>query len=153
MRPNGLILFAPASALIPGFQRHPEKGVIRGPDVAEQAETYDAGGVLNPRRVCEKVLDLSCGRACTLQGRGIGKLHIDVEVALVFIRQEARRQMFAEEPRGNPGDYKQHHHHAGLVNQIARQADKAIRGALKVCVEPTKEFSERSARLLLRLEK
>ena len=53
-RLNGLILFALASALIPGFQRYPEEGVIRGPDVAEQTETYDAGGVLDPRRVCEK---------------------------------------------------------------------------------------------------
>jgi hypothetical protein len=67
-RLNGLILFAPASALIPGFQRYPEEGVIRSPDVAEQTEPYDAGGVLNPRRVCEKVLDLFCGRSLYAPG-------------------------------------------------------------------------------------
>ena len=90
---DGLILFAPAFALIPGFQRYPEEGVVTGPDIAEQTETDDAGGVLDPRRVCENLLHLSRGRACAFQRCGIGKLHIDVEVPLVFIGQEAGGQM------------------------------------------------------------
>ena len=96
---DGLILFAPALALIPGFQRYPEERVIRSSDVAEQTETDDACGVLNSRRLCENFLHLFCGCACALHGGRIRKLHVDIEVALVFVGQEAGGKMFAKEPR------------------------------------------------------
>ena len=149
MRLDGLILFGLGFAILPGLESYKEECVIRSPDEAEQTETNDAGGVLNSRRVGENLLYLFRSRACAFHGRRIGKLHVDIEVALVFIGQEAGGQMFAKEPRCTAGDYKQHHHDRGLSNQVTRPADKTVGGAVPVGVEPAKEFSQRPTGLLL----
>src|ERR1700691_5206348 len=149
MRLDGLILFGPGFAILPGVQGYKEECVVRSPDVAEQTETDDAGGVLHSWRLGENLLHLFRSFACPLHGRRIWELHIDMEVALVFIRQEAGRQVFSEEPRCQSGEYEQHHYDTGLANQVTRPADKAVGRALPICVEPAKEFSQRSAGLLL----
>src|SRR6202007_1065401 len=149
---DGLKLFAPALALIPGFQRYPEERVIGSSDIAEQTEIDDACRVLNSRSICENLFHLFCGCTCPLQRRRLRQLHVDIEVALVFVGQEAGGQMFAKEPCCTAGHYKQHHHHAGLANQVSRETDEAVGRALKVCVEHAEEFSQWSASLLLGFE-
>src|SRR5580692_11017348 len=152
MRLDGLILFGLGFAVLPGLEGYKEECVIGSPGEAEQTETNDAGGVLNPWSLCEHRFYLFRSLACAFQGRRIGQLHVDVEVALVFIRHEAGGQMIAKKPRRNAGNDKQHHHHSRLPDQVSRPADKAVGGAIPILVEPAKEFSQRSTGLLLWLE-
>src|SRR6266404_2444285 len=84
-----LILFRSALAIAPGFQRNEEETVVAGVGEAEQIEADNRCRVLNSRNVCENVLYLFPSLAGAFHRRGDGKLHADVEVALVFIGHKA----------------------------------------------------------------
>src|ERR1700722_6787916 len=104
---DGLILFSPAFALIPGFEADPKEAVVTGPDITEQTETHHAGRVLNAGSVGENLLHLSRCRARALQRGGVGKLHVDIEISLIFIGQEAGGQAAAKEDSGRAANYQQ----------------------------------------------
>src|ERR1700733_4307766 len=152
MRLDGLILFGLGFAVLPGLERYKEECVIRSPGETEQTETNDACGVLNARSLCEHRFYLFRSLACTFHRCRIGQLHVDIEVALVFIRHKAGRQVFAKKPSCTTGDDKEDHYHSRLPNQVSRPADKAVCGAIPILVEPTEEFSQRSAGLPFWLE-
>src|SRR5271170_143562 len=153
MHLDGLIRFVATLTVVPRFKADPKEGVVAGPDKTEQAETNHASRVLNARRICEDLLYLSRSRAGALQRRRIRKLHVDIEVALVFVGQEAGGQMRPHEPRGASGHREQHQHQRALTNYVARQTHKAVGGALPVAVKDAKEFSERPASFFFGPEK
>src|SRR5882672_8645690 len=80
-----LILFRPALAIAPGFQRDEKEPVVAGVREAEQIEADNRCRVLNSRKVCENVLHVSPSLVGAFHRRCDGKLHTDVEVALGFI--------------------------------------------------------------------
>src|ERR1700691_3211885 len=153
MHLNGLIRFVSALAVVPRFKADPKESVVAGPDKTEQAETNHARRVLNARRICEDLLHLLGSRAGALQGCRIRKLHVDIEVALVFVGQKAGGQMRPDEPRSTTGHREQQQHQCALTNYVARQTHKAVGGALPVAVKVAKEFSERPASFFLGPEK
>ena len=140
-----LILFRSGLAVAPGLQRDEKEGVVTGPDKAEQAEADNARGVFDAGRVGEDLLNLSRRCAGALQRSRIRKLHVDVDVALVFIGQEARWHAAAKENSGKAEGRKHHQRQRALPNQPAGQPDIAVRGALENAIEPVKELS-RAAR-------
>src|SRR5258708_36967350 len=111
-----LILFRPALAIAPGFQRDEEEPVVAGVREAEQIEADNRCRVLNSRKVCENVLHLSPSLACALHRRRDGKLHADVEVALVFIGHKAGRQPVTKKKRPQTHTNKHHHPNPPLAN-------------------------------------
>src|ERR1700677_67205 len=95
---NGFKFFSLGFAILPGLESYKEECVIGSPDKAEQTKADDARGVLNSRGVCEYFFHLPGGITCAFHGRRIAQRHSVVEVALMFIRQEAGSQMTAKEP-------------------------------------------------------
>src|SRR4029077_19315956 len=85
----------------PGLQSDEIERVVTGPHKAQQAEAGNARGVLDAGRIGEDSLNLSRCCRCSLQRSRVGELHVDEEVALVFIGQEARGQLSAEEKRAD----------------------------------------------------
>src|SRR6202007_1233955 len=138
-RLDRLILFDPAFTFIPGLQSDEKESVVTGPDGTEQAEADDTCGVLDTRSVRENCLHLSRRSACAfLRGR-IGKLHVDVEVPLIFIRQKAGGHPTAEEDSARAASYQEHQHHRALPKQHARPADVSSRGAFEYAIEPVEK--------------
>src|ERR1700719_925478 len=60
--------------------------------------------------------------------------------------------MFAKDPSCKPCHHKQHHYYTSLANQVTGETDKAVRGTLKISVEPPKELSKRPESLLFGFE-
>src|SRR5262249_28472603 len=144
---DGLKLLAPLFTLIPRLQSNKEEGVITGPDQAEQTETNHAGRVLDPRGVCKDFLHLSRGFGCAFLRSSIRELHVDIEVALIFIGKEAGGYTAGNEDSGSNEDGKQREHEKALPNHNARPPDKANGAALPIAVKDAEESPENSAPL------
>jgi hypothetical protein len=91
MRLDGLKLLGSGCAFIPRLESDYKESVVAGTNKTEQAETDDAGRVFHTRCARQNVFDLCRGLRCPLQRSAVGQLQVDVRVALIFIRKEARR--------------------------------------------------------------
>ena len=117
-------------ALVPRLQGDEEEGVVGRVDAAEQAEADDRVVGLHARRVLQDRLDLLADRVRALQRRGVGQLHVHVEVALVLLGQEARRQARCRRSRRAPAmPASSSIASAGLADQAPAPADVAVGGA------------------------
>ena len=101
-----LKLFGLRFSLSPWFESDEEERVVTGAHKAQQTETDDAGGVLDARCFRHDFFHGPCRFIGALQGRRVWKLHVDVRVALVFVRQETRRHTAAKETSRNHYDYQ-----------------------------------------------
>ena len=72
-------------------------------------------------------------RVGALERRGVGKLQVQEHVALILIRQEARRHPAAEESRGRAEADQQHQRDGALADQRAGPADIAVRWRARTC--------------------
>src|ERR1700722_15621823 len=97
MRLDGLKLLGSGLAFIPWLESDYEESVVTGTNKTEQAEADDACRILHTRCVRQNVFDLCCSLRRPLQRSAIGQLQVDVCVALILIRKEARRHTAAEE--------------------------------------------------------
>ena len=88
-------------------------------------------------------------RCRTLERSRIGKLHIDEDVALVFIGQEARGQTVAEESRAHGEGRNHHQSQRRLSNEPAAEPDIDFRAAPEHAIEPVKELAEQPVTLHL----
>src|SRR5579864_4911502 len=96
---DGLELLRARFAVVPGLQRHEEEGVVAGAHEAEQAESNDAGRMLNTGCVGQNIFDF-CGHIVgALKRRGSRKLNVYIDVALILIRKKTGGD-FAPEPGG-----------------------------------------------------
>src|ERR1700758_4559761 len=84
-----LILLRSGIAVTPWLQSDEKEAVVTCLDKAQQAEANNAGRVLDAWGVGEDLLNLSPRCAGALQRSRVRKLHVDEEIALVFIGQEA----------------------------------------------------------------
>ena len=101
------------------------------------------GGVLDAMRFLEDFFHGAGGFGRGLDGRRLRQLHLDVQVALVLVGQEARRHRFREE---HAACRKRHECHDGddaLADDRARQPQVAVGGALERPVEPAEEPAQR----------
>src|SRR6202041_2478633 len=111
-----LILFRPGCAVTPGLKRDKKEAVVSSPHKAEQAKANNTRGVFDAWRVGEDFLNLSRRRAGALQRSRVRKVHVDVHVALVFIRQEAGWHAAAKENSGKAAGHKQCQRRCALPN-------------------------------------
>src|ERR1700722_1121669 len=139
-RLDGLKLFAPGLALIPGFQRNEKESVVTGPDIAEQTETNYAGGVFDSGRVGKNLFYLCRRRAGAFLRSRIGKLHVHIHVALVFIREEAGGQPAGKEHAANDAGCKQGQDQCALPNHAAGEADETVGRTLKIAIERSEKL-------------
>ena len=137
-----LILFRSAFAVTPGLQGDEKEGVVTGPDIAEQAEADHAGVVLDPRRGAQDFLNVSRCRGRPLQRSRIRKLHVDVDIALVFIGQEAGGQEAAKDNPRNAESHQQHQRQHAFADQRAGQPQIEFRAAPENAIEPSEEFCQ-----------
>src|ERR1700755_778256 len=79
----------------------------------------------------------------------MGKLHMNVEVSVFFVGQEAGGQPAAEEESCCARGDQQHQHHGSLAKEHARPVDVASRDALEEWIEPVEEALQGSMALLL----
>ncbi len=140
-----LELFIAGFALVPRLQSDEEEGVVAGADEAEQAETDDAGGVLDARGVGENVFDFARDFIGALKRSGIRQLQVDVEVALVFIGKEAGRDFGAEKTGGDSEDYKEDESDGAFADQEAADADVGVGGAGESAVKPAEKSLEQAS--------
>jgi len=117
--PDLLILFGAGVAFPPRLQRHKRKGVVTGLDETEQAEANDAGRILDARSGRQNLLHISRGGIRPLQRCPTWQLHVDENVALVFVGKEARGQPAAKEPSGRAASSEQNKHQGALSNHAA----------------------------------
>src|SRR6266404_5496143 len=103
-----LILFRSGLTITPGLKRDEKEAVIRSPHKAEQTEADNTRGVFDAWRVGEDLLNLPRRCARAFQRSRIRKLHVDVDIALVFIGQEAGWQPAAKETRAD-AESRNHH--------------------------------------------
>src|SRR5262249_45393594 len=85
-----LVLLLLLRSLLPLLERDEEEGGVARPREAQEAESDDARRRLDARRSREHLLDLPRGGDGPLQRGRARKLEVQVDVALVLIRQEAR---------------------------------------------------------------
>src|ERR1700687_5565328 len=97
MRFYNLKLLVTRGPVLPLVQGHEKESVVTGAHPAQQAEADDGSYVLDAGRLPDDILDFVRNFVGTLQGRGVGKLEIGVEVALIFVGQETRRHLTTEE--------------------------------------------------------
>src|SRR5580692_2728488 len=114
MRLDGLKLLGSGCAFIPWLESDYKKCVVAGTNKTEQAETDDAGRVFHTRRVRQNIFDLCRGLRCPLERSAVGQLQVDVGVALIFIRKEARRHTIAKESGGDAERQQEHNHHSSF---------------------------------------
>ena len=93
---DGVELFSGFPALSPVFECHPKKSAIGVPNAAEQAETRNRSEIFYTRCLVQNLLNLPADGVRALHGRGERKLHLDEQVALIFLGQESPRQLLAE---------------------------------------------------------
>ena len=77
-----------------------------------------------------------------LQRSGIGELDIEVEIALVFVGNEADREFSTDPQSGDRKAGEHDHSYRALAEQRARDADVGVGRPLKGAVEPREEFRE-----------
>ena len=132
--------------LVPRFpvlERDEVKPVVGRGDEAQQAEARDAGVVLDARRRLEDLVELVAdGRRAVERGRQ-RELNVHVEVALVFVGDEATGQAALHEPGEHGDDDQQNHREGGLVDQVSAGAHVAVGGAAEPAVEAAEERAER----------
>src|SRR5262249_26780626 len=97
-------------ALFPGVQLQKIKAGVGGGGVGQQTETGDRVVTLNPMSVCEDVIYLAHDSVGKLQGCSIRKLELDERISLVFFRNEAGGQLFAQ---AHGYDSRSHQHKHG----------------------------------------
>ena len=124
------------------------KRVVAGSHQAEQAEARDAGGRA-PRRESSaqnfSIFATTCFGA--LQRSGVGKLDVQVEVALVLIGNEAGGQ-FAADPIAATANAGQQNQRTRLFRMSsARTADVAVGGPPEHAVEPAEESRQQPSAL------
>ncbi len=114
-----LILFRSGCAVTPGLESDEIEGVVTGADIAQQTEANHAAVVLNPRSLAQDFLNIPrCFCGPLLRSR-VRKLHIDVDISLVFIGQEARGQTAAEENRADAEGRDHHESQRTLPNKTS----------------------------------
>src|SRR6266436_7290043 len=152
MRFYDLKLLVTRGPVLPLLQGHEKESVVTGAHQAQQTEADDGGDVLDARRVTDDILDLVRNLVGALQGCGVGKLEIGVEVALILIRQKTRWHLAAEEC-GRCAEDNQHRQRDGaLANERARPADISVGGASEDPVKPIEKPPQEPVALHLRLE-
>src|SRR6185295_16206728 len=144
-----LILFRSCFAITPWLQSDEKESVVTGPDKTEQAEANNACRVFHAWRTGEDILNLPSRFAGACQRCRIRKLHIDVDIALIFIGQETRRQSAAEKTSRNAQHHQRHYCNGRLADKPSTQADISIRSSSKHAVEPIEKSIEHSSALFL----
>ena len=102
---------------------------------------------LHALEVLQEGLDLPRHRVRSLQRGRVGELHVHEQEALVFVRDEPRRQP-ASEATGEDGEAGQDHEAQGrLADEPVRQVHVAVRRPREAAVEGAEEPSEEPTRL------
>ena len=106
-------------ALVPRRQGDEVEAAVGRVDAAQQAEADDGVVGLHAGRLLEDRLDLLADRVGALQRRGVGQLHVHVEVALVLVRagsSSGRRE--PNKPASTAKPSEQEHRQPGLADQV-----------------------------------
>ena len=130
---------APGFPVAPFLHADKPERVVAGAHQAEQAETGDAGDVLDARDAGRDLLDLRDHLFGSLQGSRVGKLDVQVEVALVLVRNKTGGQ-FAADPQAGHGETGQKNNgERTLAQERPGDADIAIGRPAERAVEPAEE--------------
>ncbi len=137
-----MILFRSRCAIAPGLKSYEIEGVVTGAYKAEQAEANNACRVLDTWGVGENVLNLFRRFARTLQRSRIRKLHVDEDIALVFIGKEARRQTAAKETCAHAERRNHHQGQRTLAKNPTADSNIDLGAAPEHAIDPVKELAE-----------
>src|SRR5215472_9126933 len=91
---DGFVALFGSGAFTPVFQGYPNGSAVGIARKTQQTESGDGGAALDPRGGKGDVLDLFADGHRTVQGSGKRKLNVDVQIALVLFRKEARGKLF-----------------------------------------------------------
>ena len=116
----------------------------------QQTESDDAGRVLDTGGLLEEIFNLMADLISALERRRIRQLEREINVALVFLRQEAARQPFPKKTGANRENEQQCETEHGFSNGQARQIYVPVRRAAKDSIEPLVKPAERTAGFLSR---
>src|SRR4029077_1732941 len=145
-----LKLLFPGGALVPRLQGDKEKAVIARTHEAQKAKADHARCVLNAWHVGKDLFNLPCSLRGALKRGRVWKLHFDVQVTLVFVRQETGRHSASEEnTRPHRGSQQNHRQHT-LAKKRARPMHVSVCRALEYAIESVKESLEQPTTLGLR---
>ncbi len=136
-------------AFVPVFKRHPEKRAVGVLHAAEQAEANHRRDNLHARRVLQDLFDLLAAVIGALQRSGKGKLHVDEDIALVFLRQEADGKLLAKQAGQRPQRPARQHAERRSCESTRGRRRHSHPSPAKHAVEPVEEFAERASCLLL----
>ncbi len=135
---------------MPGLQRDEIEAGVGRRGSGEKAVARDRGDVLDALGLAEDLIDPLADRVRALQRRRVGQLDVHEEVPLVLHRQEAGGQLLAEEAAEDDEADQDCDADEHLPDEVARQADVALRHPSEDAVEPGEELPERPLGLLLR---
>ena len=137
-------------ALVPRLHVEKDRRAVRRVRLAEQIQTDQRDDVLHRRLGADDLLDVRDGRLGALQRRRVRELDRQRHVALVFRRDERRRDPRPEQP----GERDEHDERADPGRRPAEhridRADVAVRRAREHAIEPAEEA--RRVRLVRFLE-
>jgi hypothetical protein len=86
----------------------------------------------------------------SLQGSRIRQLHVDIEVALIFVRKKAGRDLSGENNARNRGDSEERHRQHTFLYKLGRPPRVTLGRSLKRAIEPAKHALQYSVTLFFR---
>src|SRR5271154_5938441 len=150
MRFDFLELLGPALSFAPRLESYEKESVIAGTHETEQAETYNAGRVFDSRRVRKYLLHFFGRFVGALKRSSVGELHVDVAIALVFIRQKARRHFATDKCCRDADDHEKRDYDYTFSNQGCAYSLVALGGSPKDAIEPIEKSPQQPVALLFR---
>ena len=133
VRLDGLELLGSGLAIVPVLHGDEEECVVAGSHEAEQAEAQNAGGVLDAGRLRQNILDFRRHLLGSLQRGGVGKLDVQVKIALILVGNEAGGQFVADEIARHAEASQQNQRHHAFSDEHARQPDVAVPWRVRTC--------------------
>ena len=122
-------------AVFPGAQGDEEEGVVGALHAGDHVEAVDGDGALDAGLAQHLPGDALAGFLCDAQRAAGGHLQGGVEVAFVFIGQEAAGDFVGDGADGQCGDEEEQGGDQAAADELAREADVAAPGAVDAAVE------------------
>ena len=88
MGADGPHLLARLGPFVPRLECHKKEGVIRGLNLAQEAETFDGRISFHAGRIFQNTLDFLADGIGAFERGGVGQLGDDIRVTLIFLRQK-----------------------------------------------------------------
>src|SRR6185503_9487623 len=139
-------------SLVPGVEDYKEEAVITGRYAGQQAESANRVVIFDAFGFGEYGFYFAAYLVCPFKRSRRWQLHIQQQVAIIFIRKKARRQLLAQDCIQSYERAQNQHCHKPFAYQSVAPTDVAVSRFIEPAIEEFEETAKRPAGLFARLE-